>query len=335
MRTERQTEIRSPFTGGRVKEVFDVEEREFRKEKYLVHVRYYLCEGTGEQFTTTEQDALFCDDLYSQYRNAHNIPFPDEIRAIREHYGLNYAQMSRIMGFGINQWKQYEDGTVPSESNARLILAVREKEGMLRVLESCRSSFEEKEYLKIVSRIEASAEGCENDGERRLFYGKTVRGIMNGFSSPDVRKLETMIKFIISKEKFSVCPTKLNKEMFYADFRHFLKTGHSISGLNYRAIQFGPVPEHYDTIYDNIEGIRKVSAVSYDRESVRLELSKETDIDNGVLDVDELATLEDVTSELCPLKTADVVARSHEELAWADNEKGHGLIAYSYAYFLK
>ncbi len=335
MRTERQTEIRSPFTGGRVKEVFDVEEREFRKEKYLVHVRYYLCEDTGEQFTTTEQDTLFCDDLYAQYRNAHNVPFPDEIRAIRERYGLNYAQMSRIMGFGINQWKQYEEGTVPSESNARLILAIREKEGMLRLLESCRSSFDENEYSKVVSRVETSPEYSENDVERRLFFGKATRGILNGFSTPDARKLEAMVKFIISKEKFSVCPTKLNKEMFYADFRHFRKTGHSISGLNYRAIQFGPVPEHYDTIYDNIDGVSKVSTVSYDRESVRLELSRDSIIDTCVLDADELATLEEVTSEMCPLKTADVVARSHEELAWADNERSHGLIAYSYAYFLK
>lgn len=335
MRFERQTEISSPFTGGRVKEVFDVEEREFRKEKFLVHIRYYQCEDTGEQFTTTGQDSLFCDDMYSQYRNAHNIPFPDEIKAIRERYGLNYAQMSRIMGFGINQWKQYEEGTVPSESNARLMLAIREKEGMLRLIESCRSSFDADEYLKIVSKVEASPGDCGDEEKIRLLFGRTARGIMNGFSAPDARKLEAMINFIIRKEGFSVCPTKLNKEMFYADFRHFLKMGRSISGLNYRAIQFGPVPEHYDTIYDNIDWIRKVSTISYDRESVRLELSKDAVIDTGVLETEELATLEDVTSELCPLKTADVVARSHGELAWADNEKSHGLIAYSYAYFLK
>ena len=52
-------EQKSPFTGGRIKEVSTAEEHEFRKEKLSVHVRYYVCEDTGEKFTTTEQDELF------------------------------------------------------------------------------------------------------------------------------------------------------------------------------------------------------------------------------------------------------------------------------------
>ncbi len=47
--------MRSPFTGGRVFLVEDTETQEFRKEQYTVHVRYYVCEDTGEEFNTTEQ----------------------------------------------------------------------------------------------------------------------------------------------------------------------------------------------------------------------------------------------------------------------------------------
>ena len=36
---EKYVEIKSPFTGGKVKEVSTVEEHEFRKERFLVHVR--------------------------------------------------------------------------------------------------------------------------------------------------------------------------------------------------------------------------------------------------------------------------------------------------------
>ena len=63
---EKYVELKSPFTGGRVKEVSTVEEHEFRKEKFSVHVRYYVCEDTGEKFTTTEQDELLFNELYSQ-----------------------------------------------------------------------------------------------------------------------------------------------------------------------------------------------------------------------------------------------------------------------------
>ena len=44
---EKYVDLKSPFTGGKVKEVSTVEEHEFRKEKFTVHVRYYVCEDTG------------------------------------------------------------------------------------------------------------------------------------------------------------------------------------------------------------------------------------------------------------------------------------------------
>ncbi|MCM1522774.1 MAG: XRE family transcriptional regulator, partial [Muribaculaceae bacterium] len=101
--TKNEQEImKSPLTGDRVKEVSTTEEKIFRKERFRVHVRYYICEDTGEQFTTTEQDTLLFNDLYTQYRIKYGIPFPDEIKAIRTGYGLNYSQISRILGFGAN-----------------------------------------------------------------------------------------------------------------------------------------------------------------------------------------------------------------------------------------
>ena len=60
---EKYVELKSPFTGGRVKEVGTVEEHEFRKEVFSVHVRYYVCEDTGEKFTTSEQDELLFNEL--------------------------------------------------------------------------------------------------------------------------------------------------------------------------------------------------------------------------------------------------------------------------------
>ena len=77
---EQYVDMISPFTGGRVKEVFTTEVQEFRKENYTVHARYYVCEDTGEKFTTTEQDELKFNELYGQYRVRHGIPFPEEIK---------------------------------------------------------------------------------------------------------------------------------------------------------------------------------------------------------------------------------------------------------------
>lgn len=80
---EKYVDIKSPFTGGKVKEVITTEDVTFRNEKFRVRAKYYVCEDTGEQFTTTEQDTLQFNDLYAQYRIKHGIPFPEEINSIR------------------------------------------------------------------------------------------------------------------------------------------------------------------------------------------------------------------------------------------------------------
>ena len=167
---EKYVEIKSPFTGGKVKEVSTVEEHEFRKERFSVHVRHYVCEDTGERFTTTEQDELLFNELYSQYRVNHGIPFPEEIKGIRLHYGLNYQQITKILGFGANQYAQYEKGQMPSESNGKLLSAAMNRQFMFHLLEDSRAEFDEAEYNKVYQSILASEAKPENEVQKKLIY---------------------------------------------------------------------------------------------------------------------------------------------------------------------
>ena len=332
MRTEHYIDMKSPLTGGRVKLVEDIEEQEFRKEKYVVHVRYCICEDTGEHFTLEGQDDFVLNQIYSQYRLAHGIPFADEIGALRKRYGLNYTQISKIVGFGTNQWKQYEQGVVPSESNGKIIVTLRNKQCMLSLLEASRAEFSATEYTKVKTSIQAASDDSVNPIQQQILYGRTERGMFNGFAELNCDKLQAMVRFLVQKEGGSVCPTKLNKEMFYADFLHYRSHSRSISGLKYRAIQYGPVPEHYDTIYDNIDGLTKESVVTFDSESVRLCLTSESE--STALQNDEIETLTFVSSRLSSMKTSEVVEMSHQEEAWKKYVTTHAFIPYSEAYNL-
>ena len=327
---ENYVEIKSPFTGGKVKEVSTVEEHEFRKERFSVHVRYYVCEDTGERFTTTEQDELLFNELYSQYRVNHGIPFPEEIKSIRLHYSLNYQQITKILGFGVNQYAQYEKGQMPSESNGKLLSAIMNQQFMLHLLEDSRAEFDEAEYNKVFQSILVAEAKLENEVQKRLIYRDIRRSVYNGFGQLNVEKVSEMVKFFIRKEG-GVFPTKLNKEMFYADFLHYKLHGQSISGLQYQAIQYGPVPVHYDTIYDNIEGIRKEIVVAHDMESVRLSCSS---CDTRVFSEQELKTLVEVMAKIQPMSTQEVIDKSHEEDAWKHYHKGNQVIPYSEAFSL-
>lgn len=151
--TKEYVDIVSPFTGGKVWEILDIEEKTFRGEKYTVNVRYYQCEDTGEPFTTTQQDDSWTNELYAQYRSRHGIPSPEEIKSVRAAYCLNYSQLTRILGFGINQLKNYEEGQLPSESNGKMLRIISDPLVMMTLLEISRNEFTASEYEHIRAKI--------------------------------------------------------------------------------------------------------------------------------------------------------------------------------------
>ena len=146
-------------------------------------------------------------------------------------------------------------------------------------------------------------------------------------------KLQSMVQMIVSKEKYGVSKTKLNKEMFYADFYSYKKYGRSISGLSYRAIQYGPVPEHYETVYDHVQGLTKKSFLANadfdyellfcDKPNISFLSNEDIEIINRVMDV------------LVDMKRSDVIKMSHEENGWLKNKDAHNIISYNEAYTLK
>ncbi len=152
---ERIVDMKSPFTGGKVKEIITSEDMVFRGERYPdIPVRYYVCMDSGEEFTDENQDNEWTSALYSQYREKYGIPSPEEIKATRERYGLNISQLTRILGFGKNQISWYEEGQVPSLTNGRLLSLIQDP----RIMEKCvrLSAISEEDKKKIIKRIRQS-----------------------------------------------------------------------------------------------------------------------------------------------------------------------------------
>lgn len=330
---EKYIDMKSPLTGGRVKEVSTTEEKIFRKEKFRVHVRYCVCEDTGEQFTTTEQDTLQFNDLYSQYRIRHGIPFPDEIKEIRQRYGLNYSQISRILGFGANQYAKYESGEVPSESNGKMIAAIKDKSVILGLLKGCKGDFPASEYDRVLTSISMSdIKEDENSPLYQIIFRDSSRNIFNGYGYKNISKLFDMVRYVVNKHG-DVFPTKLNKLMFYADFYHYRKTGLSISGLQYRALNFGPVPDHYATIYDNVPDLEKRLIEAHDMVGTLLSCHRIGDCDH--LSDSEKESIDYVVDKLRPFTVSQIIESSHEETGWLACSVAHAHIAYDEAFDLK
>ena len=105
----------------------------YRGESFTYTAHYYLCEDSGQRFTTTESDTEDMKQIHDQYRHRHGIPTPEEIKSIRKKYKVSAAKMSRILGLGANQYRLYETGEMPSLSNARLILLMADEQNFQKL----------------------------------------------------------------------------------------------------------------------------------------------------------------------------------------------------------
>lgn len=120
----------------------------------------WLCEDSGEQFTDDASDTAGYIQVTNQYREKYGIPYTDEIVTIRKRYGISAQKMSLILGIGINQYRLYEQGEVPSVSNGRMIRSISNPKVMLDILESSRNELSETEYKKLSAKILSEIAKC-------------------------------------------------------------------------------------------------------------------------------------------------------------------------------
>jgi putative zinc finger/helix-turn-helix YgiT family protein len=124
----------SPITGKPMTIHREWRQMTYRKETFKVYFHTWYCEESGQEFEDDTFAQLNYDQVINQYREKHNIPFPDEIKAIREQYDLSATRMSQALGFGDNTYRQYEAGEIPTEANARLIQLAANPDDFLQLL---------------------------------------------------------------------------------------------------------------------------------------------------------------------------------------------------------
>lgn len=330
--------MKSPFTGGEASLQKEMRIMNFRKEPFRIWFQYYVCKDTGEQFTDDELDEVNTNQVYNQYRAKYGIPFPDEIKGAREQYGLSANKMSEILGFGINLYRNYEAGEVPSVSNGRLIQMAKDSKEFKKLIDVAKNEFTPLELEKIYKKIDNNSDsGNEIDNfYEYIMLGEKRPGVFNGYRVPDLNKVHNLVLYFA--EKVKPFKTKMNKLLFYADFFHFKKTGFSITGLMYQAIQKGPVPKNYDWIFDNSMEKKFVKIKLHDYGNYmgeQLLPTGEKIFEEELFTPSELKAVEAVVASFKKATVNEIVNTSHEEKAWNDNVNEFRLINYNYGFELK
>ena len=326
--------MKSPFTGKEMKVAKEMREMTYRKEAFPVVFHFYICEDTREQFEDEHFSILNNNQVVNQYRVRHHIPFPEQIKAIREKYELSAAKISEIMGMGANSWRNYENGEVPSKVHANLIQLISLPSNFVRHLQQF-SEFDEKEKNKILKRIEKLDDYCI-DFEDKLLSFESDPLITTGFKSFDRIKTEQVIAFFA--ERMQPFKTKLNKLLFYTDFAHYRNIGQSITGLCYNAIQFGPVPCNYEILFGALADLDIIDveyAMTPFGEVEQILPNPQFNFNASLFSSTELDVMEYIAEKFKKTSASDIAEISHKEPAWKENIDGKRIIPFSYAFGLE
>ncbi len=311
----------------------------FRKENFKIKQLFYYCAESGGEFSTTKLDEINLVQVHNQYRAKHNLPFVEDIKSTRAKYELSATQMSEVLGFGTNSYRNYENGEVPSKSNGTTISLIEDPRAFRTVVQRF-MGFSEKKKLALLTRIDELI--LEKERQRKSHhvedYMLTARApnVYSGFVRPSMQKLTEMVVFFANSVK--PMKTKLNKLLFYADFLKYRQTGFSMSGMKYRAIQRGPVLEKFNSIFEYLaaKGACIVSDVDFGDEIVGEQFLANPDrtMEAALLSQSDLDILEELARKFENTSTRSIVDLSHREKAWLDNEQARTLISYDYAFDL-
>ncbi|MBI5730614.1 MAG: DUF4065 domain-containing protein [Ignavibacteriales bacterium] len=310
----------------------------YRKEEFKIQKHFYRCGKCNQQFTTTELDGLNIEQVYNQYREKYQIPFPQQLIKIRERYGLSASKIAEVLGFGVNVYRNYEGGEVPNVSNGTLLNLIMEPDKFKKIVLSKKNIFSQNQLNKILTHLEKiinEENNSEISLEKYLLHKFNSPNEFTGYTVTSFEKFFNMILFFVNNAFFRL---RLNKFLFYTDFVNYKRNGYSISGVPYAAITNGPVAEDYNALFSLAEEMGYIAEEesilpSGDSEEKFIGVKK---FDGSIFTEAELQSLKDVLSKFQFVKTDDLKKMSHEEIGWINNRKKYELISYQdYAFLLK
>lgn len=329
--------MKSPITGKEMSLTRRKSSLTFRKEEFSFFSHSYVCDTSREEFTSTEFDELNLLQVHNQYRDKYNLPFPSEIRSIRKRYNLSATKMSEILGFGINSYRNYENGEVPSISNGKLIQLVEDPRKFRDMVDMC-DTLAHKEKLDIIQWVDKIIWNIKKNSfsisMEDYLLGSKLPDSISGYVKPDFTKLTEMVKFF--SERISPWKTVLNKLLFYSDFLAYRQNCFSMSGVRYKAIKMGPVPNNYNSIYEFMSNKKDIEienvAFTENVFGYRFNKAAEKQFNPDIFTNEEIEILDLVCSNFSKMNTSEVIEFSHREKAWLDNEGERRLIDYNYAF---
>lgn len=301
-------------------------------ESVEVNAQVLVCAECGEEFYCEELDNTTLINAYNKYRRRHKLLLPEEIKKIREQYGLSQRSFSKLLSWGDKTVHRYENGSIQDKAHNSLLIFLREPENMRAYLMENEVMLEERQKNKLLETVDRLEQDSGHSAGRKLanlLFGKAP-SIENGFKTFDYEKLCAMVLFFAHKSS-ELLKVKLLKLLNYSDMVFYQENGISMSGTVYVHLQYGPVPENFDFLFgmmaaDNVAHIE----ITFDNGYEKHQVIPDCDIPEGVLSDIEMAVLERIYTKFADFGSVEISNYSHKEKGYSSTKQGE-IISYAFA----
>jgi putative zinc finger/helix-turn-helix YgiT family protein len=316
-----------------IETIHATEKVDIRGETIEVESEYQKCAACGEDFESTEgPDSLA--DAYRIYRERHALLQPEEISRWRKGYGLTQRELSALLGWGGATLSRYENGALQSESHEKMLRLVMEPRNLRRLIEESPHSLEETKRDRLLGELGAvENESCSFERIFEERFGSYDADLNSGYRKFDLQKLFNVILFFC--EDGGQLKTKLNKLLFYADFKCFRDNAISLTGAHYVHLPYGPVPDNFNFYFSELTQERKLVIYEIDfGEYVGENLKSSAPVDLSIFAESEKAILHYVKEYFADYSSSKITRYSHEEKGYIETNENE-LISYEHANALR
>lgn len=317
---------------AKIKNVTRVEGIDVRGEAIEVEAKYYQCTECGVEFENTQgPDAL--EEAYREYRRRHEMLQPEDIREWRNTYGITQKELSTLLGWGGATLSRYENGALQDETHEKMLCMAMEPHNLLNLIRETPHAFIPGKRERLIQQLEAAE--TEAVSINRIFefrLGNYQPDEFSGYLKLNLAKLQNAILFFC---KGGQLKTKLNKLLFYADFKHFKENAVSITGARYVHLPYGPVPNNYEFFFAAMTYSRQIEVDEvqvYQYFGDNFVSTIEPDL--STFEPSELKVIAEVKELFKNYTATEIRNFSHEERGYQETHD-HDLISYSFAQDLR
>lgn len=295
-----------------------------KDERVFAIEHYYRCNKYDDEntFMTGEMWNEYLLNCLNAYRVKNDLLTSDDIKKIRNKYGVTQQELAFVLGLGEVTITRYETKQIQEVSNDNMLREINNNAILvLDLLKKNKFKFSEKRYNEISENVKKviDSETIEYLNEQ-IIAGEYVdfdtKSFSNGNCLLNIEKINSVLAYV-TNEIPGIKKVVLMKILWYIDALSFKKRNKAITGLVYTHMPYGALP----IAYDNLLGLKSIYYEhNIDNTYIEYNIYKNPDYKIVGLSKDDKEIIDKVINKFKNFSSSEIADYMHNEKAYKETK---------------